>query len=139
MLGECGLLQLCLAIEDKEDDVSLLILGVVFMLKVSQTPLSLTDAGSPAVVANALSDFAVFLKNVDVIASPRLTLLTAPRLSGIIYQDALQRLCISYGTICEVIKDPHNKYEFAGTLLGRHRPFGQITTLKQLLGLSQDS
>jgi len=101
-------------------------------------PLSLTEAGSPDSIAKALSKFADFLKGLDVVSSPRLLLLSAPRLSDVIHQDSLRKICFAYGSVCEAVQNRDNKYEFAGTLLGSHRPFGQMSTLRQLLGITQE-
>ena len=138
-MSESGLSDVIGAIESNKDDVS--VFGEVLsqLIKHNQSPLSLSEAASPNMLSKSLSKFAKFLKGLDVISSPRLILLSAHRLPGIIHQEALLRLCIAYGKVCEAVTDPNNKYEFVGTLLGSHQPFGQISTLRQLLGLSQDS
>ncbi|GJJ08446.1 hypothetical protein Clacol_002664 [Clathrus columnatus] len=86
-------------------------------------------------VTAALRAFDSFLSKLDVISSPRLELLAVPRLATLIHRTALKELGDYYGSLCAMIKDPKNKYEFASTLLGSQRPFGQMDVLWQVMGV----
>lgn len=60
-----------------------------------------------------------------------------PRLGTLIHRTALERVARAYGRLCNAVRDPKSKYEFSGTLLGSRRPFGQMSTLLQVLGLDE--
>ncbi|CCA71103.1 hypothetical protein PIIN_05038 [Serendipita indica DSM 11827] len=102
-----------------------------------EMPLSRVPNCASQDVSTALHTFDTFLSNLDVSSSPHLSLLTLPRLGTLIHRTALERVARAYGRLCVAIRDPKNKYEFAGTLLGGRRPFGQMSTLYQVLGLDQ--
>ncbi|KAF8526040.1 oligomeric complex COG6 [Hysterangium stoloniferum] len=99
------------------------------------TPLSHLPESSSPEVSNALRKFDSFLSTLDVLSSPSLMLLTVPRLATLIHRLALKRIGLAYGRICDEVKNPQNKYEFATTLLGSQRPFGQMNVLWQVLGV----
>ena len=40
--------------------------------------------------------------------------------------------------VCDAVREPKNRYEFASTLLGGQRPFGQMGVLWQVWGIEQD-
>ncbi|KIJ51335.1 hypothetical protein M422DRAFT_26752 [Sphaerobolus stellatus SS14] len=119
LLLESGLQPITQVIENKEGD----------------TPLAHHSPASSQYLASALRLFDAFLSSLDVLSSPRLSLLTVPRLATLIHRSALKRLGQAYGRICEEVKAPKNKYEFASTLLGSQRPFGQMNVLWQVLGV----
>ena len=104
-----------------------------------QVPLShLPSTGSQHISA-ALQGFDSFLSVLDVLTSPHLALLSQPRLATLIHRAALERVATAYDRVCEAVRDPKNKYEFSGTLLGSRRPFGQMEVLFQILGLGDSS
>jgi hypothetical protein len=86
-------------------------------------------------VSSALRKFDSFLSTLDVLSSPSLVLLTVPRLATLIHRSALKRIGLAYNRICDEVKNPQNKYEFATTLLGSQRPFGQMNVLWQVFGV----
>lgn len=77
----------------------------------------------------------MFLSSLDVLASPRLGLIASPTISGRIHRDALRRIGRAYDTVAEAVRDSENKYEFATTVLGSKRPFGQMSVLWQILNV----
>jgi conserved oligomeric Golgi complex subunit 6 len=101
----------------------------------SKMPLARVQGCSSQNVSVALQAFDSFLSSLDVLTSPSLSLLSLPRLGTLIHRTALERVARAYGKICQAIRDPKNKYEFSGTLLGSRRPFGQMSVLLQVLGL----
>ncbi|KAF8518194.1 oligomeric complex COG6 [Gautieria morchelliformis] len=119
LLQESGLLSLTEAIETRDDD----------------TALSHIPAASSQEMSSALRRFDSFLSSLDVLSSPRLALLTVPRLATLIHRSALKKIAEAYGCICDQVRNPGNKYEFATTLLGSQRPFGQMNVLWQVLGV----
>jgi hypothetical protein len=84
-----------------------------------QTPLSRIPSASSRALSNSLSSFSRFLSTVDTLSSPRLALLSAPRLAGTIHQAALARIRDAYQRIWDEVMDEKNKYEFARTVLVR--------------------
>ncbi|KZW02874.1 oligomeric complex COG6 [Exidia glandulosa HHB12029] len=106
----------------------------------SQTsgPLSHEPAASSAAVTSALKAFDTFLSTLDVQSSPRLALLSVPSVGSRIHRGALARIARDYGRVCDAVRDARNKYEFASTLLGSQRPFGQMGVLSQVLGIAED-
>ena len=92
----------------------------------------------PPQLLSALSQFAEWLSSTEVVRSPRLTLLVDQRLGNEIHQKALGRLTGAYERICLEVRRPENRYEAANTLLGNQRPFGQISTLRQILGVTDE-
>lgn len=103
-----------------------------------QTPLSHLPAASSQETSTALRNFDSFLSSLDVLSSPRLALLSVPRLATLIHRSALKQIGEAYGRICDEVRLSGNKYEFVTTLLGSQRPFGQMNVLWQVLGV-QDS
>lgn len=75
---------------------------------------------------------------LDPSSTPRLSLLSIPRLSSLIHRTVLERVGRAYGKICEAVKDAENRYESPTTLLGTRRPFGQMAVLWQVLGIEED-
>ncbi|KDQ13474.1 hypothetical protein BOTBODRAFT_111408 [Botryobasidium botryosum FD-172 SS1] len=105
--------------------------------KPADRPLSHIASADSSSVTSALSNFDAFLSTLDVISSPRLTLLSVPRLVTKVHRAALARIGRAYGTVCEAVKKAENRYEFASTLLGSRRPFGQMSVLWQVLGVDE--
>ncbi|KAG8913144.1 Golgi transport complex subunit 6 [Tulasnella sp. 417] len=103
--------------------------------KPADTPLSRLPSASSQALTAALTQFDSFLSTLDPSSSPRLSLLSVPRLASSIHTDALHQIGRVYGRICDEVKKPENKYEFAGTLLGSRRPFGDMRVLWQILGV----
>ncbi|KAG9015159.1 Golgi transport complex subunit 6 [Tulasnella sp. JGI-2019a] len=101
------------------------------------TPLSRLPNASSQAVSTALTQFDTFLSNLDVSSSPRLSLMSVPRLASSIHGDAIKRIGVAYGRVCDAVRKPENKYEFAGTLLGSRRPFGDMRVLWQVLGVDE--
>lgn len=101
----------------------------------SQMPLSHLPATSAQEMSTALRKFDSFLSTLDVLSSPRLTLLTVPRLATLIHRSTLKQIGIAYSRVCDEVRKSENKYEFATTLLGSQRPFGQMNVLWQVLGV----
>lgn len=97
--------------------------------------MSRLPEATPPEITVALRAFDTFLSELDVVSSPRLVLLTVPRLAALVHRSALEKLGNYYAKLCETIKDPRNKYEFASTLLGSQRPFGQMGVLWQVMGV----
>lgn len=63
--------------------------------------------------------------------------MSVPRLASSIHSDAVQKIGLAYGRVCDAVRKPDNKYEFAGTLLGSRRPFGDMRVLWQVLGVDE--
>ncbi|KZS99108.1 oligomeric complex COG6 [Sistotremastrum niveocremeum HHB9708] len=103
----------------------------------ADTPLSHIPQASSQSLTAAVRQFSTFLSTLDVLSSPRLQLLTAPALPGTIHRRALTKIALAYEKICIQVKRPENKYEFVSTILGSQRPFGQTSTLWQLLGIQE--
>lgn len=103
-----------------------------------QTPLSHLPAATSQETSSALRKFDSFLSSLDVLSSPRLALLTVPRLATFIHRSALKKIGETYSHICNEVRNPGNKYEFATTLLGSQRPFGQMNVLWQVLGVQDN-
>ncbi|KAF8583843.1 oligomeric complex COG6 [Ramaria rubella] len=122
LLQASGLSSLIETIETQDDHVAL-------------SHLSITSSHE---MSSALRKFDSFLSTLDVLSSPRLTLLTVPRLATLIHRSALKKIAETYNRICDEVRKPENKYEFATTLLGSQRPFGQMSVLWQVLGVQGD-
>jgi len=103
--------------------------------KPADTPLSRLPTASTQSITQALSTFDTFLSSLDVLTSPRLSLISTPTLASRIHRTALQRIGKAYGKVADAVRDPKNKYEFATTMLGAKRPFGQMNVLWQVLGV----
>lgn len=101
----------------------------------AQAPLSHLPSASSQEMSATLRTFDSFLSTLDVLSSPRLALLTVPRLATLIHRSALKKIGHAYGRVCDEVRKPKNKYEFATTLLGSQRPFGQMNVLWQVLGV----
>ncbi|KAG8901207.1 Golgi transport complex subunit 6 [Tulasnella sp. 403] len=106
--------------------------------KPPDTPLSRLPQASSQAISAALTQFDTFLSTLDVSSSPQLLLLAVPRLSASIHGDAIHKIGLAYSRVCEAVKNPENRYEFAGTLLGSKRPFGDMRVLWQVLGVDED-
>ncbi|KIM33186.1 hypothetical protein M408DRAFT_325989, partial [Serendipita vermifera MAFF 305830] len=100
-----------------------------------QMPLAHVQGCSSQNVSSALQAFDSFLSSLDVLTSSSLSLLSLPRLGTLIHRTALERVARAYGKLCQAVREPKNKYEFSGTLLGSRRPFGQMNVLFQVLGV----
>lgn len=107
------------------------------METVSEGPLSHEPTASSQAVTAALKEFDTFLSTLDVHSSPRLALLSVPSVASRIHRGSLARIGRAYGRLCDAVREPANKYEFASTLLGSRRPFGQMAVLWQVLGISE--
>ncbi|KAG8970571.1 Golgi transport complex subunit 6 [Tulasnella sp. 419] len=103
------------------------------------TPLSREPVASSQAVTAALGLFDTFLSQLDVVSSPRLLLLSVPRLSTMVHRKALHSVALEYGRVCDAVRKPENKYEFSGTLLGSRRPFGEMRVLWQVLGIDEEN
>lgn len=87
-------------------------------------------------ITQALDKFDSFLSSLDVLTSPRLVLIASPTISSRIHREALRKVGNAYGTVADAVRDPFNKYEFAATVLGTKRPFGQMSLLWQVLNVA---
>ncbi len=105
----------------------------------TKEPLSHIPAAEPAALQSALHRFSEWLSGLEVVHSPRLSLLTMQSLHSRIHQAALKRLAETYERICDEVKKAENKYEAAATLLGSERPFGQVRLLWQIFGLQEET
>ncbi|OXG10479.1 hypothetical protein C366_06721 [Cryptococcus neoformans Tu401-1] len=85
------------------------------------TPLSRLHATSPKALTSALSKFSTWLSTVDPSTSPRLALLSSPRLAVEIHRKALRKIYDAYGEVCERVLDKAEGYEFGETMLRRGR------------------
>ncbi|TDL27340.1 oligomeric complex COG6 [Rickenella mellea] len=101
-------------------------------------PISRVGAMQPTNLEAALRNFATWLSSPDVVQPQRLSRLLDQRLGSRIHRAALRRLANSYELICSEVRKPENKYEAANTTLGSQRPFGQMTALRQVLGIEED-
>lgn len=135
MLHESGLAPIIELIETCDVKVSCSLSSKIPCRENSQIPLSHVPAAAPQEIVSALRAFDTFLSELDVVSSPQLALLTVPRLATLIHRSALKELGNHYEKICVAIKDPKNRYEFASTLLGGQRPFGQMDVLWQVMGV----
>ncbi|KAF9507141.1 hypothetical protein BS47DRAFT_1351988 [Hydnum rufescens UP504] len=88
------------------------------------TPLSRIPEASSSSITAALEKFDGFLSTLDVLTSPRLSLISSARLSSRIHRTTLRRIGEAYGTV---------------TVLGSRRPFGQMSVLWQVLGVGEGS
>ena len=96
----------------------------------------------PSHLSTSLEHFSTYLSNPDLILilqSTRLSHLTDPSISHLVHKNAIKRLAKTYERICEEVRDVRNKYEAGNTLLGRQRPFGNMSALRQILGLEEGS
>ncbi|KAF8322621.1 oligomeric complex COG6 [Clavulina sp. PMI_390] len=107
--------------------------------KPSDTPLSRLPSATPQDITQALNRFDTFLSSLDVLTSPRLSLIAYPTISSRVHREALRKVGDAYGAVCGAVRDPANKYEFAATVLGTKRPFGQMSVLWQVLNISPSS
>jgi hypothetical protein len=41
----------------------------------------------------------------------------------------------AYGLICDMVRDPKNRYEAGNLLLGGERPWGRVGDLRSIFGL----
>ena len=101
-------------------------------------PLSHVPSASPQSITTALRSFDRFLSTLDVATSPRLALLSVGHVAQRVHRGALARVARDYGSVCDAVREPKNRYEFASTLLGGQRPFGQMGVLWQVWGIEQD-
>jgi len=83
-----------------------------------------------------LDRFDSFLSSLDVLTSPRLVLVASPTISSRIHREALRKVGQAYGVVADAVRNPANKYEFATTVLGTKRPFGQMSVLWQVLNIA---
>ncbi|KAH7102798.1 oligomeric complex COG6 [Auriculariales sp. MPI-PUGE-AT-0066] len=95
-------------------------------------PLAHNVAASPQNLTTALRAFDRFLGTLDVASSPLLALLSV---GHVVHRGALAHVAQAYERLCEAVRDTNNRYEFASTLLGGQRPFGQMGVLWQVLGI----
>ena len=92
----------------------------------------------PDQLSAALRAFADWLSSPDVVHSSRLSPLLDQRLADRVHHAALRKVASTYDRICQEVRKPENKYEAANTILGNQRPFGSLTTLRQVFGVSED-
>lgn len=85
-----------------------------------QTPLSRIPNAEPSSLSVTLQTFESYLTTLDVLSSPRLSLLSSPALGRAIHRNALERLGGAYAELWEAVMDKEaNKYEFPLSLLIR--------------------
>ncbi|KAH7102756.1 oligomeric complex COG6 [Auriculariales sp. MPI-PUGE-AT-0066] len=101
-------------------------------------PLAHNVSASPQNLTTALRAFDRFLSTLDVASSPLLALLSVGHVALRVHRGALARVAQAYERLCEAVRDSNNRYEFASTLLGGQRPFGQMGVLWQVLGIQED-
>jgi ABC-type nitrate/sulfonate/bicarbonate transport system substrate-binding protein len=89
----------------------------------------------PTPLEAALHSFAVWLSSKDVVHPTQLSHLLDRRLGSKVHHAALRKLAQTYAQICEEVRKPENRYEAANTILGSQRPFGQISVLRQIIGV----
>jgi hypothetical protein len=85
-----------------------------------QTPLSRLPGAEPKAVTQAMKTFDGFLASLDILGSPRLSLLSSARIASDIHRFALENIAKDYDKIYAAVMDKDNKYEFPSTLLSRH-------------------
>ena len=134
---ESGLWSILNAIDSQPEGVSYAVMALPFCThpSVAKTPLSRLPPASSQAVSSALGEFDRFLSTLDVSSSPRLGSLTVSRLASSIHSDAIHKIGLAYNRVCDAVRKPENRYEFAGTLLGSRRPFGDMRVLWQVLGI----
>lgn len=143
MLSDSGLSSIVDAISSKPSDVRPVRVDLIQrfasdeFVPFNQTPLSRLPSTASQAITHALSTFDTFLSSLDVLTSPRLSLMSTPTLASRIHRAALQRIGKAYGAVADAVRDPSNKYEFATTMLGAKRPFGQMNVLWQILGVEE--
>ncbi|KAM5532325.1 hypothetical protein V8D89_014004 [Ganoderma adspersum] len=72
-------------------------------------PLSHIPAVEPAALQSALHRFSEWLSGLEVVHSPRLSLLAVQSLHSRVHQAALKRLAETYERICDEVKKTENK------------------------------
>ncbi|THH11854.1 hypothetical protein EW145_g400 [Phellinidium pouzarii] len=102
-------------------------------------PISRIGAMQSQPLSLALRAFAVWLSTPDVVHPSRLVPLLDRRLAENVHHAALHSLVDVYERICAEVRRPENKYEAANTILGAQRPFGNLSALKQILGVEVTS
>ncbi|GHJ85315.1 hypothetical protein NliqN6_1717 [Naganishia liquefaciens] len=85
-----------------------------------QTPLSRLPGAEAKAITQAMKTFDTFLASLDILTSPRLSLLTSARIASDIHRFALENMASDYDKIYAAVMDKDNKYEFPSTLLSRH-------------------
>ncbi|KAK4686174.1 conserved oligomeric Golgi complex subunit 6, partial [Tremellales sp. Uapishka_1] len=103
LLDQSGLAPIMRAIRNRPED----------------TPLSRLPSTSPKALTAALTAFSAFLAQIDVLSSPRLALLSSPRLAEVIHRTALKKISLAYGEVVERVLDKKEGYEFGETMLRR--------------------
>ena len=86
---------------------------------VLQTPLSRIPAASATALSQSLRTFDNYLATSVLQASPRLSLLSSPRMANHIQQEALTRLSAAYGRIYDAVMSGKEGYEFSVTRMRR--------------------
>ncbi|WVQ78637.1 hypothetical protein IAT38_000724 [Cryptococcus sp. DSM 104549] len=107
LLDECGLALVMNTIRNRPAD----------------TPLSRLPATSPKPLTASLLTFSTWLATISPssTSSPRLALLTSPRLAEEIHRKALRKIYEAYGEVCDIVLDGKEGYEFGETMLRRGR------------------
>ncbi|ODN77170.1 hypothetical protein L202_05695 [Cryptococcus amylolentus CBS 6039] len=107
LLDQCGLAPVMRAIRTRPAD----------------TPLSRLPATSPKPLTSSLSTFSTWLSTISPSpsSSPRLSLLSSPRLAEEIHRKALRKIYEAYGEVCDRVLDKGEGYEFGETMLRRGR------------------
>lgn len=99
-----------------------------------QTPLSRMPAASPTALSTALGRFHTYLQTLDVLSSPRLSLMSSTAHARAIHHGALVRLARAYDRVWDSVADKETgRYEFPMSLLRRGKE-----EVRTLLGVDED-
>ncbi|KAI5122053.1 hypothetical protein M0805_006037 [Coniferiporia weirii] len=98
-------------------------------------PISHIGVMQPQPLGLVLRAFAAWLSTPDVVQPSRLEPLLDRRLAERVHRAALRALVSAYDRICAEVRKPANRYEAANTILGSQRPFGNLSALRQILGI----
>ncbi|KAL7409891.1 oligomeric Golgi complex subunit 6 [Mrakia frigida] len=118
IVEQSGLAPLLRALHEKDDS----------------TPLAHLPLSNPSNLPKVLQSFEAYLTTLDVLSSPRLSLIYSPALGRAIHRNALERLAAGYVEIWEAVMDKEkNKYEFPSSLLIRGKE-----EVRVLLGIEEE-
>lgn len=91
-------------------------------------------AASPTALSTALSQFHSYLQALDVLSSPRLSLMSSTAHARDIHHGALVRLARAYDRVWNAVADKEaSRYEFPMSLLRRGKE-----EVRTLLGVDED-
>jgi hypothetical protein len=91
-------------------------------------------AASPTALSTALGQFHSYLQTLDVLASPRLSLMSSTAHARSIHHGALVRLARAYDRVWNAVADKEaGRYEFPLSLLRRGKE-----EVRTLLGVDED-